>query len=155
MPTIISNIADILSIISAVVTVITAIAIRSYSIKIVRQYSFEKLTLAEQEMKTAKETFQKVKRMLSVNERGTNHSKLKNLYLDLEAILDSIINRIPTTFAELEESINSAKAYINQCMTDENISEKSDAFFELEGALNNVLHGLKLEKEKLQKKNMK
>ena len=76
--------ADILTVISAIVTVVSVFTIKSYYNKIVRQYSVEKLTLAEQYIHNSIEIMQKIKRIYSSDTRGLSVKKIGGLYLDIE-----------------------------------------------------------------------
>lgn len=151
----ISNVADGLSIISAIITLFSAISIKKYYKKIVRQYSVEKLTASEQKLQVAKERYQQIKRMYSGEQRGVNKKKICGLYLDIDEIFDSVIFLIPTTFSSIINSIRSAKNEINTAIMDDIIPQKNEHFFELGTLLDNIYSGIKIEKEKIQKQNMK
>lgn len=151
----VSYAADALSVVSAIVTVISALSIRSYYKKIIRQFAVEKLTNSEQKMQTAIEAYQQIKRMYSGNQRGVNIQKLSKLYLDIDEIFDSISFAIPTIFTSIISSIKTAKGHINQAIMANVILSKNDHYSELGLLLDDIYSGIKLEKEKIQKQNMK
>ena len=154
MWTYISNFADVLSVISAIITVKSAIEIKKYYKKIVRQYSIEKITVAEQKIHETKQLYQQIKKLYLSEGRGVTRTKLSELYIKIEENLDKISYDIPTSFEDLLSSIKSAKKQINYAMEGEKILTKSSAFMELGNLLDNINEGLKAEKEEMQKQNM-
>lgn len=151
----ISFIADILSVVSAIITVLSAIAIKKYYLKIVRQYSVEKLTLAEQHIHSSIETVQQLKRIYSSNNRGLSEKRLCGLYLDIEEHLNCIIFDLPASFSDIISFSTNAKEKIKLATKSENILSKSSDFEELDILLNTIILNLKKEKENIQRENMK
>lgn len=155
MLSIISITADILGIISAIVTVISAIAIRKYYQKIVKQYNVEKLTLSEQHIHQAIEDSQLLKKLYNANNRGLSINRLSDLYSSIEAKLNLIVFELPASFEEILNATCDAKKLIQEATKQSCISTKSSYFEELCVQLDALNLSIKKEKENIQQENMK
>ena len=155
MLSIISITADILGIISAIITVISAIAIRKYYQKIVKQYNVEKLTLSEQHIHQAIEDIQQLKKMYNANSRGLSANKLSELYCNIENNLNLITFELPSSFEEILNASFDAKKLIQKATDKSCISSKNSYFEELSVMLDALNLSIKKEKENIQYENMK
>lgn len=147
--------ADILTVISAIITVVSALSIRKYYNKIVRQYSVEELTLSEQHIHTAIETIQKLKRIYLSDKRGLTENKVNSLYLDIDDNLNNILFDLPSSFDSIMECLSDAREEIKLAIEKSVILTKNSHFEELEVLLNTISLNIKKEKEKIQRENMK
>ena len=147
--------ADILTVISAIVTVVSVFTIKSYYNKIVRQYSVEKLTLAEQYIHNSIEIMQKIKRIYSSDTRGLSVKKIGGLYLDIEENINHIVFDLPLSFDGIMKCSTEAKKKIKLSTKTDTILSKNCHFEELDDLLNAISLNIKKEKENIQKANMK
>ncbi len=151
----ISLTADILGIISAAITLISAISIRIYYKKIVRQYNVEKLTLSEQHIHQAIEYTQQLKKLYNANSRGLSSNKLSELYGNIEEKLSLIIFELPSSFDEILTTSCEAKQLIQKATEQTCISSKNSHFEDLCVMLETLNLTIKREKENIQHENMK
>jgi hypothetical protein len=149
----ISNIASVLTIASAIITLSSAFAMKKYYEKIVRQYSIEKLTTAEQQVQTAKTQYQQIKRIYSGDSKGVKKESISMLYIDIDDKFDKVLFSIPTSFESINTSIKEARKEINSALKDDKFMATNEHFSELGILLDNIYLGIKVEKEKGQRAN--
>lgn len=149
----ISNIASILTIASAIITLSSAFAMKKYYEKIIRQYSIEKLTAAEQQFQIAKTQYQHIKRIYSGSSKGVKKETISSLYIDIDDKFDKVIFSIPTSFENITDSIKEARKQINLALKDDTFMTSNEYFAELGILLDNIYLGIKVEKEKGQREN--
>lgn len=147
--------ADILTVISAIVTGVSVFTIKSYYNKFVRQYSVEKLTLAEQYIHNSIEIVQMLKRMYSGDKRGLSAKKISDLYLDIEENINHMVFDLPLSFDGIIKYSSKAKEKIKLATKTDIILLKSCHFEELDDLLNVISLNIKKEKENIQQANMK
>ena len=151
---VISNIASVLTIISAVVTTISAFAMKSYYVKIVSQYSVERVTVAEQKALEAKKEYQEIKKMY-IESRGVRKETFSEAYIKIDDILDDIQHILPAGYVEISGLIKYAKEHINHATEPEVLQRINNAFLDLGKYLDSIIDKLKVEKSTLQKQNIK
>ena len=150
----ISNIASIMTIISAIITLSSAFAMKKYYEKIVRQYSIEKLTAAEQQIQNAKSQYQQIKRMYSSDGTGVKKETISDLYIDIDDKFDKVLFSIPSSFKNIIISIKDARKQINLALKADKIMSANEYYSELGILLDNIYWGIKIEKENEQRVNV-
>lgn len=150
----INNSASIITIISAVVTLVSSISIRKYYKKVVKQYSTEKIVIAEQKAHEAKQIYQKIKGMY-IEQRGFKKEAFSKSYLELENCLDEVSYYIPSVNEDAINLVKETKAVLNDIYNEQELNETNNKFVRLSALLDNISSALKSVKEQLHEDNIK